>query len=195
MVLALGGGCARVEPRQALWNDAGRFVYPRPLEQVWPEVEVFLAEKGFPGRKVQGQYVLLTEYREYFHESRIASGFIRYYVDARPLSPVSCEVRILRHVMFTGGKSKPTLKEQLDPERLVRRVYVEQSHWSNTPPDPAARLFARSFNRDLQLEWALLQRLEPRAAAALAARHGGSPPKDGPPSPGAGEDAAQTALA
>ena len=161
-----GAGCAggkdRVEPRQALRDEAGRFVYPRPVEQVWPEVERFLAQRGFVGHKVEGKYALLTEYAERFHESRISAGFVRYFVDARALGPTRCEVRILRHAMFSGDDAP---RHADGVEQRMLQGDADPGHHEDTPDwgalDPTARHFARDFTRDLQMEWELLQQLEP----------------------------------
>ncbi len=115
MLWACVVGCAgvkeRVEPRQALWNEAGRFVYPRPIEQVWPQVVSFVSSEGYPHRKSAKEFFLVTEWRNDMQESRVASSVSRLYVEGHRVSDGSSAVRIFKQTIFTGNKGGVSARE------------------------------------------------------------------------------------
>lgn len=155
--------CAHVGRDERLHRWASDFVYPEPVAQVWPRVETFFKQKGYSARRMEGRPVLITEWREAFHGSLVTGAFTRYYVEARPVGPGSCIVRVLRYSMFTGGKARP---RQGGGQDLVATYAADPDEINVNNFGESYRSRQQRFSRDVKTEWELLQFLEPEVARA-----------------------------
>ncbi len=184
LLVALAG-CASMRQQQALYEEAHRYVYPQAIEAVWPKVVAFVSEEGYPPRKGHEEFILVTEWREDMQESRVVSSASRLYVEGYRVGRGTSAVRIFKQTIFTGNKGDMTARENrvinsisvgaagdispldYDPISLSHQMGSTPDHTPLTRPPPQA---SRTFGRDGELEWKLLQHLDAEAAKALEVR-------------------------
>jgi hypothetical protein len=173
VLLALSSGCATVQ-RQPAFDQMYEYTYPRPMDEVWPEVRKFVSEEGFPPLESQGQYVLISDWVTSFNESRVASGAERIYVRGVPLNRVNSEVRIYRQTRMMGLKGQPSFKERNNASALMVLTPDAVNPLDGSVGagyDMAApRSRNNVFTRAVDLEWKLLRRLDPQEAERLEAQ-------------------------
>ncbi|MDY7226333.1 hypothetical protein [Hyalangium rubrum] len=185
-VLAALSGCAGLRHQDALYQEAHRHVYPRPIEKVWPEVVKLVSSEGYPPRKGNQEFILLTEWRSDLQESRVVSSASRLYIEGHRVDRDTSVVRIFRQTIFTGDKGGMSARENRaggsnltvgaagdispfaeDPIQLNHMLGLTADHTSLTR-GPAQ--MSRSVGRDGEMEWKLLQRVDFEAAKAIEAR-------------------------
>jgi hypothetical protein len=185
LLVALSG-CATMRHQEALYEEAHRYVYSRPIEKVWPEVVSFVASEGYPHRKGNEEFILVTEWRNDMQESRVVSSVSRLYVEGYRMDRGTSAVRIFKQTIFTGNKSGVSARENRaggsdmlvgaagdlspfaeDPIKLSHMMDATPDH---TPLTRAPAQMNRSVSRDGVLEWKLLQRLDTEAAQVIEAR-------------------------
>ena len=175
--LLLGGvvplvGCATVK-QQPYLEQMYEYAYPRPLDEVWPEVRAFIQDEGFPPLESPGQYVVVSDWSTAFHDNRVASAAERIYVRGVPLNRANSEVRIYRQTRMTGLKGQPTYAERnnasslmvLSPDDVNPMDGSVGPNYSMAAPRSQNRVFTRAVD----LEWKLLRRLDPEEARRLEA--------------------------
>jgi hypothetical protein len=179
-------GCATMRHQEALYEEAQRHVYPQPIEQVWPEVVSFVSAEGYPHRKGEQEFILITEWRNDMQESRVVSSVSRLYVEGHRVGRDSSSVRIFKQTIFTGNKGGMSARENRagggdmlvgaagdispfaeDPIKLSHMMDATADH---TPLTRGPAQVNRSVSRDGPLEWKLLQRLDSAKAQAIEAR-------------------------
>jgi hypothetical protein len=184
-VLMVLTGCATARHQEALYEAAHEYVYRQPIETVWPQIVKFVAAQGYPPRKGDEESVLVTEWRNDMQESRVVSSASRLYAEGFRLSDNTCAVRIFRQTVFTGNKGEMNAHENAltgsmtvgaagdvspfadDPIRLNQFLNVSEDH---TPLTRAPAQLDRSFGRDGELEWKLLQYIDAEAAQTIEGR-------------------------
>lgn len=155
--------CTGASP--AVREGAAHHVYQEPLPQLWPRVEAFMTEQGYTWRSEKGQYTLRTEWREN-GTSGANRTLVSYLVQGEPHPSGGCVLRVSR-----GLKSDSHEFLEGDPSRL----YVPGTNSSGNVRGQLAQeelsmqsqraLYAPA--RDLDMELALLRKLDPDAAAKL----------------------------
>jgi hypothetical protein len=173
-------GCAGAQRREATLARMYDYVYPRPLEEVWPQVEKFVQDEGFAIRKGEEQTLLISEWRTSFGESRVASGSERILVEGVSLNPANSEVRIYRESLMRGNRGPMEAREnhggsqllmlapdddnplEYDPVGLGHRFGVERDTHLKPPKN-----LNRMVERDVKMELRLLQRLAPQEVEQL----------------------------
>jgi hypothetical protein len=160
-VLMLGAGCAALREENRIHDATREYTYPQPGWKVWPSVMSYVTAKGYSYKTHPTQLALVTEWKEAFHGSRVASSYSRLLVQVRPGPNASSSVQILEQTVFTGGKGRPTMAEDTQPEVLAN---------ANAGAEGDPRGMRRVVSRNLAMEWELLQQLQPQDAQALAAR-------------------------
>lgn len=187
VVVSLGvwvalSGCATVQ-RQASLEQMYEYAYPRPLDEVWPEVRQFISEQGYPPLESPGQYVMISDWVTSFNDSRVASGSERLYVRGVPLNRANSEVRIFRESRMTGNKARVGPSDLKDGSTLMVLAADEFSPLAYDPIHQTHQLKDgsgmgvqagnkskdRVFTRAVDLEWKLLERLDPEEAGRLQA--------------------------
>jgi hypothetical protein len=164
-------GCASLRHQSALYEEAQRHIYSRPIEEVWPHLVQFVSAEGYPHRKGNQDFVLISEWRNDTQVSRVVSSVSRIYAQGYRVDEGRSMVRIFRVTVFTGNKGPMSLSENQRSSKLMA----------------APGGGPGSFLRDGELEWKLLQRLDELSAAsiearvterekAVAARHASAPP-------------------
>ncbi|WP_224240344.1 hypothetical protein [Hyalangium gracile] len=178
-------GCASARHREALYEHAHQHMYKQPIEQVWPEVVRLVAAQGYGHRKGDQEFVLITEWRNDTMASRVVSSASRLYVEGYRLQGGFSTVRIFRQTIFTGNKGPMTAHDNSFTDSLTVAAEgdilagaedpIKMNQFLNTSADhtPLTRSPAqltRSFSRDGELEWKLLQMVDAQAASTIEAR-------------------------
>lgn len=160
---ALMQSCASSSP--AVREGAAHHVYKEPLAQLWPQVEAFMTEQGYTWRTAKGQYALRTEWRGN-GTSGTNRTLVSYLVQGEPHPSGGCVLRVSR-----GLKSDSSEFLQGDPSQLyvpgtnaVGNTREQLAHEELSMQSKRA-IYAPS--RDLDMELALLRKLDPAAAASL----------------------------
>jgi hypothetical protein len=151
---------------QVLRDEAAQHVYSQPLVQLWPQVEAFMTEQGYTFRTAPGQYALRTDWREN-GTSGASRTLVSYLVQGEPNASGGCILRVSRGLradpndkrgdlsampaMGTGAaaENRGLLAEQELSMQSQRAIYA-----------PA---------RDLDMELALMRKLDPTAVQKLEA--------------------------
>jgi hypothetical protein len=182
-------GCATLRHQDALYREAERHVYAQPIEEVWPQVVNLVSREGYPPRKGDREFILVTEWRSDLMESRVVSSISRLYAEGYRLDERSSMVRIFRQTVFTGNKGAMSARENQVSSGLtvaaagdfsplaedpIKLNHLLNSSADHTPLTRAPAQMTRSFSRDGELEWKLLQRMDASAAEAIEARLSGN---------------------
>lgn len=189
--LALGllvalSGCATTRHQEALYEEAQRYVYPQPIEQVWPQVVSFVSDEGYAHRKGSEEFVLVTEWRNDMLESRVASSVSRLYAEGLRVNPSASVVRIYKQTIFTGNKGGVSARENragggdilagaagdLSPfaEDPIKLSHMMGSTADHTPLTRGPAQLTRTSGRDGTLEWRLILAVDAERAKALEAQ-------------------------
>jgi hypothetical protein len=167
---------------QPVLDQMYEYTYPRPMDEVWPEVRKFASEEGFPPLESPGQYVLISDWVTSFNENRVASGAERIYVRGVPLNRANSEIRIFRETRMTGNKQRvgPTdlrngsslMILTADDENPLDPIYSthQLKSGSGMGVGDTNKSKSRVFTRAVDLEWKLLRRLDAQEAARLEAQ-------------------------
>ncbi|WNG47055.1 hypothetical protein F0U60_25210 [Archangium minus] len=173
-------GCAALQ-HQAHYEQMYEYTYPRPLDELWPEVRKFVSEQGYPPMESPRQYVMISDWVTSFNESRVISSVDRIFVRGLPLNRANSEIRIYRESRMTGSKLQLTPTDMTDGSVLMFLAADEVSplgedpiHHSHKMKDGSAmginqgnKSKDRGFARAVDLEWKLLQRLDAAEARRI----------------------------
>lgn len=184
LVLVLTG-CATARHQDALYKEAHQHVYTQPIEQVWPQLVQLVSAEGYPHRKGDEEFILVTDWRDDMQQSRVVSSASRLYAEGYRLSENTSAVRIFRQTVFTGNKGAMDPHENSFTGSLSVGAAgdispfaddpVKNNQFLNTSADhtPLTRGPAelnRSFSRDGELEWKLIQFVDADAAKVIEDR-------------------------
>jgi len=162
LTLLLASACAG--PSSELREAAAQHVYSQPLVQLWPEVEAFMTEQGYTWRKAPGQYALRTEWREN-GTSGSNRTLVSYLVQGEPHASGGCVLRVSR-----GLKAAPNDQSGDASAMHVPGVSSPGAVRDRLSQDEVAMTSQRAIYapaRDLDMEVALMRKLDPAAAAKL----------------------------
>jgi hypothetical protein len=165
LTLLLASACAGSSSE--LREAAAEHVYSQPLVQLWPQVEAFMTEQGYTWRASPGQYALRTEWREN-GTSGVSRTLVSYLVQGETHPSGGCVLRVSRGL-------KNAAEQSGDPSAL----YVPGSNNSGAvrerlSNDEVAMTSQRAIYapaRDLDMELALMRKLDPAAVSKLE-KHG-----------------------
>jgi hypothetical protein len=144
----LATGCTAAR-REAFIQDKTRdHVYRKPIAEVWPQVRMLLKEEGFSLIEAPGGYEITTEWLQMGAPSSLGTTYSRYLARGRQPNPGMTQVEFLRQNR-TETASAPT------PTRM--------------PAESAGGPGNTNLRRDLELEWKLMQRVDPETANSLKA--------------------------
>jgi uncharacterized lipoprotein len=146
--VTLAAGCTASRRQAYVEEKTQQHVYRKPIAEVWPQVRLLLKEKGFPMREAPGAYEISTDWQMVGAPSSLGTSYVRYLVRGKQPSPVLSTVEVLRQNRTESGQTP------VDPRSGQRRDIGNDTS---------------SLVRDLELEWELLQRVDPEAAKALQA--------------------------
>ena len=137
-------GCAAGRREMYIQEKASDYVYRQPIAEVWPQVRAMLTEKALPMREAPGGYEISTDWQQQGAPSNLGTSYVRYLVRGHQPSPVSTQVEILRQNRVESGQGAMATQNN-----------------RTTGTDSVSR------TRDREMEWELLQRVDPEGAKAL----------------------------
>lgn len=183
LLVVLCAGCATVQKESFARERAGEYVYQRPLAEVWPHVGALLVAQGYSPLPATQPDQLETAWKEEATCGECAVTFSRYQAAGKEAGG-RCIVRFLKAVRTGGvreGTSQTANEETTDDAaretERARKVHQGSRSDDGGPQDGPVNLGSvrsgshkgekLSGARDLGMEWLLLQRVEPKAAAAI----------------------------
>jgi hypothetical protein len=197
-VLSLvAGGCSAVTAvtRDTYIRDrTAQVVYPMPLEEVWQSARELLSEQGYNGLEAPGSFTYESEWREEMAPSRIAGTFTKYLVRGIRMPDDRCRVVFTKMVKSARDQStspegqvtlgdqnaKSATRERLrnaadtgeggrpgnDSHYTAADLQYQSEHNTGSLKQAAD---SREGNRDFAMEFALLKKVAPEAAAQIEA--------------------------
>lgn len=172
LLLAVGpAGCATLARdwhEDPVYDAAINHVYPRPLEEVWPEVVTFMARQGYPGQVDPGNFRFVSPWFEVVTGRRIHT-LRRYYVEGLRLNAANCRIRIFHNDVHTG---KAKMQETVNGVfRVSDGLFPTPSRAMDFEEGATLPGLNYSFLRARAMEFELLTVLEPEVARALYEKH------------------------
>ncbi|MFP2899014.1 hypothetical protein [Corallococcus sp. 4LFB] len=151
-VLALAfSGCAARRQQAYLEDKAMGHVYRKPIAEVWPAAVALLQEKGYSLMKGQTGFEATTEWLMTSAPSSLGTAYARYHVRGTERGPGQCSVEFRRQ------------------DRSESRAADDTSGRGKDMGESAVGAGSSQMKRDSELEWELLQKVDPDAASALQA--------------------------
>lgn len=144
-------GCAARRQQAYLEDKAQNHVYRKPIVEVWPEALALLKDKGFSVMKGQEGFEAQTEWLQTSAASSLGTSFARYLVRGYERGP---------------GQSAVEYRRQ---ERSESRSADNTDGRPREQGESAVGAGNSQMRRDTELEWELLQKVDPDAATALKA--------------------------
>jgi hypothetical protein len=139
-------------------------VYSQPLSQLWPQVETFMTEQGYTWRSAPGQYVLRTEWREN-GTSGASRMLVSYLVQGEPHSSGGCVLRVSRGLKAAPNDQSGDLSAMHVPGVSSPGEARDRLAQNEVAMTSQRAIYAPA--RDLDMELALMRKLEPAASARL----------------------------
>ncbi|HEX8434492.1 hypothetical protein [Archangium sp.] len=145
-VSTLAAGCASARRDAYIQDKAMQHVYRKPIAEVWPQVRSMLQEKELPLREAPGAYEISTDWHMVGAPSSLGTAYVRYLVRGKQPTPAMCSVEIFKQNRTEAGQGP------VDAQTGQRRDLGTDT---------------TNMTRDLEMEWELLQRVDPEGAKAL----------------------------
>lgn len=155
-------------PRAYLEQEAARFVYVTPQDKVMAQARALLESHGYVVRDDPGdQPLLTTPWRETAGDQPSASQLRRYVVAGKDVGDGRLLVRIFRIDYTTVGSADnhPTLGNRTG--RQTGEGAGGGGGGARTVKGEGVSVTKGWYRRDLEMEWQLLQRVEPELAEVL----------------------------
>lgn len=152
MVLAvatLAAGCAASRREAYVQEKASAYVYRKPIAEVWPQVLALLKEKELPLRASPGSYEVSTDWNMVGAPSALGTSYVRYLVRGKQPSPATCAVEIFKQNRVETAQSQASARA--------------------TQGEKPGGTDSNNLQRDTEMEWELLQRVDPETAKSLRA--------------------------
>ncbi|RKG61029.1 hypothetical protein D7X30_09035 [Corallococcus sp. AB011P] len=151
LALAFSSGCAARRQQSYLEDKAMGHVYRKPIAEVWPAALALVKEKGFSVTNAQTGFETTTEWLMTSAPSSLGTSYARYLVRGFERGPGQCAVEFRRQ-----DRSESRAADSTDGRANEQREGVNGAGNSQ-------------MRRDSELEWELLQKVDPDAASALKA--------------------------
>lgn len=145
-------GCAGRRRESFLHDKAREHVYRKPLVEVWPQALALIQEKGFSLRGGKVGFEVQTDYKMAGAPSSLGTTWEAYLIRGIEKGPGQCSIEYWQRIT---SESRPADNTTGRPTELN---------------DAAPRTDTGNFNRDEELEWQLIQRIDVDSAAALKAQ-------------------------
>jgi hypothetical protein len=183
-LLLLSTSCATARHKEAVYAATYQYIYPQPIEKVWPELVKLVTAQGYGPRKSDQEFILVTEWRNDMMASRVVSSASRVYAEGFRVDGNSSAIRIFRQTIFTGNKGSMTARDNSfvdsltvaaagdilpgsdDPIKMNQFLGTSSDH---TPLTRSPAQLNRSVSRDGEMEWALLKMVDFEAAQDIEA--------------------------
>jgi hypothetical protein len=144
----LATGCAASRREAYVQEKASQYVYRKPIAEVWPQVRMLLKEKDLPLRESPGAFEISTDWHMVGAPSTLGTNYVRFLVRGKQPTPSMCSVEIFRQNRVESGQGP-----------VDSRTGQRQSLGTDST----------NLQRDMELEWELLQRVDPEGAKSLRA--------------------------
>ncbi|PTL80004.1 hypothetical protein [Vitiosangium sp. GDMCC 1.1324] len=145
-IATLAVGCAASRREAYIQDKASQYVYRKPIAEVWPQVRMLLKEKDLPLRESPGGFEISTDWHPVGAPSSLGTNYVRYLVRGKQPTPAMCAVEIFRQNRTEAGQGP------VDAQTGQRRELGTDT---------------TNLQRDMEMEWELLQRVDPEGAKAL----------------------------
>ena len=142
----LATGCAASRREAYVLDKASAHVYRKPIAEVWPQVRSMLKEKELPLRESPSGHEIATDWAQLGSPSSLGTTYVRYLVRGKQPTPALCAVEIFRQNRTESGPGP------MDPQSGQRRELGND---------------ATNMTRDREMEWELMQRVDPEGSKAL----------------------------
>jgi hypothetical protein len=162
LTLLLASACAG--PSSGVREAAAQHVYSQPLVQLWPQVEAFMTEQGYTWRKAPGQFALRTEWREN-GTSGTNRTLVSYLVQGEHHPSGGCVLRVSRGLKAAPNDQSGDLSAMPIPGVSSSGESRDRLSQSEMAMQSQRAIYAPA--RDLDMELALMRKLDPAAAARL----------------------------
>lgn len=171
-------GCAASNRETYMREHAGEHVYDRPMPEVWAAAKQLLADDGYSGREERGGWVFVTEWKESSSSSNVSSVQERYMVEGKELSPSRCTVRFMKITRSSGASgsslggvsNNSTHQGMASLSSASGNASPGNMPATSTPGGITQQASIASGKRDLDMEWRLLRKIEPKAAGTIEAQ-------------------------
>ena len=147
---AVAAGCAGNKRDTYVRERAGEHVYGIPPAELYKHATDLLKSKGYSLRENAATFQAVSEWKQDSGGSSLGTSYTRYQVTVRPVSPTSATVVYLRQNNVMAG-----------PGPNESRSGGDANQGGST---------SNSSSRDLAMEWALLQQVDPQTAEQLQAQ-------------------------
>ncbi|MCP3100973.1 hypothetical protein LZ198_19040 [Myxococcus sp. K15C18031901] len=145
--LAAVSGCAGRRREAFLFDKTRDHVYRKPIAEVWPQAIALLKEKGFSMRAGKEGFEAQTEWLMQGAPSSLGTTQARYYVKGVEKGPGQCAIEFHKQLATEARGADNARKE------MTESVGNQSGN----------------FNRDMEMEWELLQKVDAESASALRA--------------------------
>ncbi|MCP3136172.1 hypothetical protein [Pyxidicoccus xibeiensis] len=145
-------GCAGRRREAFLHDKAREHVYRKPIAEVWPQALALLKERGYSFRAGKEGFEASTEFKMEGAPSSLGTTYVAYLVRGIQKGPGQCSLEYWKRISTESRGADNT---------TGRRTEVN---------DAAPRTDTGNFNRDEELEWELIQKVDSESANALKAQ-------------------------
>jgi hypothetical protein len=166
LLAASASGCAAEPPRaKALNHYAGSYIYHHPADEVTAAFQRLLEERGYQVMPVMQGQALRTEWKEMIGTEEVATVYERYFILIQRLTGEHTRVAAMQLQYSTLGMETyhPTVPFHNDPEGRGVNTVTYGKGWK---PLQMGKPLAK---RAVDLEWALIRRLDPDRARQIEA--------------------------
>jgi len=145
-------GCAGRRKEAFLHDKAREHVYRKPIAEVWPQALALLKERGFSFRVGKEGFEASTEFKMEGAPSSLGTTYVAYLVRGIEKGPGQCSLEYWKRISTESRGADNTTGRP------------------NEVAESGPRTDTGNFNRDEELEWELIQRVDSESAAALKAQ-------------------------
>ncbi|NMO16487.1 hypothetical protein HPC49_04190 [Pyxidicoccus fallax] len=145
-------GCAGRRKEAFLHDKAREHVYRKPIAEVWPQALALIKEKGFSLRGGKEGFEVQTEFKMAGAPSSLGTTWEAYLIRGIQKGPGQCSIEYWKRI---STESRPA-------DNTTGRT--------NEVNDSGPRTDTGNFNREEELEWELIQRIDTDSASALKAQ-------------------------
>jgi hypothetical protein len=167
VALALVAGCTAQRRETWLRDRAAEYVYPQPLEEIWPRVQAVMEAKGYYWRQMPGSFILETEWKEAGEGGALGRSSSKFLIEGLRVKSGGAVIRVLRSDVTSQAAAVHYAGRTGNPN-TVRGMNDAMVDASNSNTTGTTNVQRRAY-RDLELEWEFLKTIDPGAAAALEA--------------------------
>jgi hypothetical protein len=177
IALVSGLGCASMNRENYIHQKASEIIYERPMPEVWTAAQQMLTEDGYSGRQAPEGWVYITEWKENTGGSLATRTYTRYLVEGRPLGQTKSSIRFVKATRSAGassagmGNADPNTHAGMSNLSAggTSESKISSQNMAQSQEGIGGKTSLASGTRDLEMEWRLLQRIDPQRAKSIEA--------------------------